>query len=192
MKKEILLKNKTCAKCKIEKPVSDFYFVKTREHWYSYCKECQRLKERKIKEKFFVENGITVGQHKRTKDIKGWFTPMLGSTKIRATRKNVVCDIDINFLVELYNKQKGKCAITSWEMTTISGEGYKDSNISIDRIDSTRGYIKDNIRLTCRGANAFKGTWNDNQLVELCIAILNNRGYKIKNQKESKKIKGIL
>lgn len=44
----------------------------------------------------------------------------------------------------MWNKQKGKCALTGIPMT-VTKSGRTNTNISIDRIDSNKGYTKDNV-----------------------------------------------
>jgi hypothetical protein len=55
-------------------------------------------------------------------------------------------DIDFNFLVELYNKQKGVCAYSGLPLKFNTNEFWK---ISLERIDVFKGYTKDNICLIC-------------------------------------------
>jgi hypothetical protein len=94
----------------------------------------------------------------RTKgrSVKGWLTQRLRSTKIKLGRKIWPNDLDIDFLLSLYEKQEGKCAVTGIKMTT------KDRDIlaaSIDRINSDVGYLKDNVILVCRWVNIGRGKY---------------------------------
>lgn len=61
-------------------------------------------------------------------------------------------DVDLAHLLELYDQQAGRCAITNIVMSI------KDDlrAISVDRIDSSIGHIKGNIQLVCRFANIGK------------------------------------
>jgi hypothetical protein len=59
-------------------------------------------------------------------------------------------DIDFNFLVELYNKQKGVCAYSGLPLKFIANQYWK---ISLERIDVFKGYTKDNICLICKEFN---------------------------------------
>lgn len=64
--------------------------------------------------------------------------------------------LDLDFLQDLWEKQKGLCAITGIPMTHLRGHGRVQTNVSIDRIDSTIGYEKDNIQLVCHIVNIMK------------------------------------
>jgi hypothetical protein len=62
-------------------------------------------------------------------------------------------DIDLDYVVSLYEAQQGKCAITGVKMT----HAFNDMNaMSIDRIDPERGHIKGNIHLICQWTNFAK------------------------------------
>lgn len=81
-------------------------------------------------------------------------------------------------LEELWQEQGGKCAITGVEMTHVSGEGRVYTNVSIDRVDSTAGYTRDNIRLVCVIVNIMKHTMSDEELLEWCRLILKDKRVK--------------
>lgn len=82
--------------------------------------------------------------------------------------------LSLDFLVNLYEKQKGLCSITNHPMTFIQpGNNQKVStNMSIDRIDSSLGYIEDNVRLVCYRANIMKLDGTDQELRDWCKKIL--------------------
>lgn len=62
-------------------------------------------------------------------------------------------DLDLDYVVSLYESQQGKCAITGVKMT----HTFNDMNaMSIDRIDPEQGHIKGNIHLICQWANFAK------------------------------------
>lgn len=75
------------------------------------------------------------------------------SAKHRVAKKEKIgrhleYDIDFEFLVELYNKQKGLCAYSGMPMQF---GNYKTTDwvISLERIDVTIGYVKDNVCFIC-------------------------------------------
>lgn len=83
-------------------------------------------------------------------------------------------DLDIEFLLYLYSKQKGLCAISGVEMTHLTGAGRVPTNISIDRIDSNKGYTQDNVQLVCRQVNIMKAELSLEDLKRWCSNILDN------------------
>lgn len=86
--------------------------------------------------------------------------------------KKLKFDITQDHIKELYINQQGKCALSGIKMTYI---GYQNNNkttinnfnISIDRIDSTKGYIKGNIQLICAAVNRMKSDLSNNELINL-------------------------
>ena len=64
--------------------------------------------------------------------------------------------VDRNTLNEIYHRQDGKCYYTGAEMKITSHLKADPLQISLDRIDSTRGYTPDNVVLCCLGFNLLK------------------------------------
>lgn len=83
-------------------------------------------------------------------------------------------DLTIDFLLYLYERQKGLCAISGIEMTHITGSGRIPTNISIDRIDSNKGYDENNVQLVCRQVNIMKSELSLDELKQWCFSIVNS------------------
>ena len=80
-------------------------------------------------------------------------------------------DISTEFLLNMWIEQDGKCALTGLQM--VWGQGVvSPMNISIDRVDQTRGYYTDNVRLVCWCANSFRQKMNDHELLHVAIALV--------------------
>ena len=88
------------------------------------------------------------------------------------SRKNLT----VEQLNQLYVKQKGSCALSGFELTAIRGKSAFPTNVSIDRIDNSKGYTIDNIQLVCRKANTMKGEETWEELLDWCTAILQSAG----------------
>lgn len=95
---------------------------------------------------------------------------LLSLSKKKGERRN----LSIEFLLNLYNKQQGLCAISGVKMTHLTGNGRVPTNISIDRIDSNKGYDEDNVQLVCRQVNIMKSELSLEELKSWCSNILNN------------------
>lgn len=67
-------------------------------------------------------------------------------SKITIKTRDLTFDIDYDFLVELYRKQKGRCAYSG---IPLSFGSYHDHDwiASLERIDPLKGYTKDNVCL---------------------------------------------
>lgn len=80
--------------------------------------------------------------------------------------------ITIADLEVLFNYQKGLCALSGVKMTWGQGS-VKATSLSVDRIESNRGYHLDNIRFICHAVNAFRGNGTDAEMIEMAKAIVN-------------------
>ena len=62
-------------------------------------------------------------------------------------------NIDTEYVIGIYKKQNGLCALTGIKMT----HRFEDlKSMSIDRINPSKGYVKGNVQITCKWANIGK------------------------------------
>jgi hypothetical protein len=59
--------------------------------------------------------------------------------------------------MDLYIIQDKKCKITNLDLTCEKGKGLVPTAITIDRIDSSKGYVRGNIQILSYWANMSKG-----------------------------------
>lgn len=78
-------------------------------------------------------------------------------------------DINLDYLLELWDKQEGKCAITYLPMTHQYRSLY---SISIDRIDNAIGHVRGNIQLVCKAVNLAKGPHSNHDIIKLISDIV--------------------
>lgn len=85
--------------------------------------------------------------------------------------------IDLDFIAAMYDQQQGRCAVSGIAFETGGYDGcrLRPFELSIDRIDSSRGYTKDNVRLVCKIANYAMGQWGEAALERLADAIVQKR-----------------
>ena len=81
-------------------------------------------------------------------------------------------DLTVEFLIALWDSQKGLCSITSKYMDLSKGRGLKPNTPSLDRIDSTVGYKQGNVRWLCMCVNMLKGKMSDAEMKEWALAIV--------------------
>jgi hypothetical protein len=104
------------------------------------------------------------------------FNDLKTRTKKKRVKYDIELDFDIDYLMDLWKKQDGKCAISGISMTYILYNGHTNTNVSIDRKDSFKGYSKDNIQLTCVIINKMKLDLTMDDLTYYCKQILKNNG----------------
>lgn len=72
--------------------------------------------------------------------------------------------LDPDLLMELFEAQDGRCAVSGELMTHVIGSSRTWTNISIDRKDSTKGYEPGNVQLVCAAVNVMKNEMTDDEL----------------------------
>lgn len=148
---------KTCSKCKIEKELTEFYFNKKRDSFEASCKPCRQ----KSVEKYLENND----------NLKHIFYSRVSNIKARI---NYELEDDFrDYLIELWNKQNGKCFYSGVDMI-LKGYGKNINNaMTIDRVDSSRGYVKGNVVLCCSIINKMKQNLTIEELINWCDLIKN-------------------
>ena len=165
-----------CNKCKRWRPKSKFNVDNTFLHGNRgglcrECKDCQRERYYEQRNKLFEDDNLAL-RYKLQQALKG--------TRRRSKEKNIYNDLTLDYLMYLWEKQHGKCALTGIQMTYKFYEGRVNTNLSVDRIDSTKGYSKDNVQLVCMAANQMKNDLSIEEFVEMCEAVLALEREKIK------------
>ena len=84
---------------------------------------------------------------------------MIWNAKHRAKKLNVCFEINVQ---NIYIPPK--CKYLDIPLTTIRGKGKLDTNASLDRIDSTKGYTPDNVEVISFLANRMKNNATIEQL----------------------------
>lgn len=97
----------------------------------------------------------------------------------RATKYNISFDLTYDYIVKLWHNQKGICALSGISMTYALQEGRVPTNVSIDKIDRTKGYIQGNIQLVCMACNQIKSDLTDLEMYNFCKKIVDQ--YESKN-----------
>lgn len=94
--------------------------------------------------------------------------------KDRAQKKGIPFSITKEDLKNLWDKQKGKCALSGLPMTYELRQGRIYSNVSIDQIEHSKGYTPDNIQLVCMAVNQLKSDFDMQTIYKICEAICRN------------------
>lgn len=94
-----------------------------------------------------------------------------------AKQRGHECTITLDYLKELWDIQNGICPITHYQMTLVNTNyGYDKTNNpwkpSLDRIDSTKGYIIGNVRFITHIANQCKHSWSDETVKEFARKVV--------------------
>ena len=158
-------RNLFCIRCATYKDPEDFYntqntgkFTK-RNGKFKYCKLCTQV--------------IQLEQYmKRRSTIEGTIKENLIRCKSSSKVRNISFNIDYEYLMELYRKQEGKCAISGILMENATY--YNPKAVSIDKIIPKEGYTKGNIQLVCWIVNQMKNDLSNAELLSWCSIITKN------------------
>lgn len=107
----------------------------------------------------------------RTKDQYSAFREFLRRVKNR----NHNYDVDITYLYDLWNNQEGKCVYTGISMSLPDGKRGTMFTASLDRIDSSLGYVKGNVQFILTAINYMKNDMTHEQTLELINLIKNTQ-----------------
>ena len=132
---------------------------KLENEWYnnnlSRCIECEK-ELGKIKHK---EN-----QKREILSLDSFINKKIKESK---RRKNIESTLNTEEVIEMFNKQNGRCYYTNYPLE-ISHRNKTPYSLSIDRIDSTKGYTIDNIVLCCSIVNRMKMDDDIDHFIQLC------------------------
>jgi len=110
------------------------------------------------------------------KDMRKCFSSRLWNSLIERTRKrNMKINISQNEAWKLYIAQNGKCALTGDDIR-LAWDGVQTA--SLDRIDSSKGYVKGNVQWVHKDINYMKKDLEEKYFVGLCSFVANHKGKK--------------
>ena len=128
-----------------------------------------------------MKNNPTLNKHNRYDIIKhsgnklnvySPFRKFLNVCKTRSKKNNSVCDLDVEYLLNLWNSQNKKCPYTGLEMIlpTSSSSFHNEKSLkkaSLDRIDSSKGYIKGNVEFVTQFINLAKNDYSKSDVTNI-------------------------
>jgi hypothetical protein len=157
---------KCCKLCGVSKELTAFYNCKNNaDGKATACSDCTKagLRERYRKNpekykarasKYFRENREHCVERSRVyARTKGWASTLLVHARKSARKRGWDCDIDTAWIADLWRRQRGLCFWYQIEMVPSNTTYRNPFQPSLDRIDCSRGYTKDNVVLTCMAAN---------------------------------------
>lgn len=92
----------------------------------------------------------------------------MNQTRGNAKSRNINFNINKNEILKIYSNEYGYCALSRMKLTFDTSKPNIFSNISIDRIDSSKTYTYNNVQLLTGLLNKMKSDFNDNDFIILC------------------------
>lgn len=158
-----------CNRCKNFKDCNEFDICNTcitRNKRYSICKKCCYNSDKNSQK--VIEQSLDIIVYHILKNVRNRYYK-----KKEKDERFISHELDKEFLIELFNKQKGLCALSGIKMTNYLGKGRIKTNMSLDRIDNSKGYTKDNVQFVCDHINVMKNNLTTEDLLMFCKAIVN-------------------
>lgn len=142
----------------------NFYFARTESLKSGNTKSCGCLNDR---------YGKIHHKYKGHEDLSGdYWSKLRRGAKIRS----IAFEITIEQAWAKFETQSKRCALTNWEINLSSSYIKGGQTASLDRIDSKKGYVADNIQWVHKDVNRMKQNYSESYLISICEAITKNRG----------------
>lgn len=94
-----------------------------------------------------------------------WFNKVAAGAELRGLAFNLT----LEHIWSVYVEQDGKCALSGQPIGW--AEVGQIHTVSIDRIDSSKGYLKDNVQLLHKDVNFMKQQFDNEYFIEVCKMI---------------------
>ena len=158
-----------CVACKESKPSSEFYATKGSPR--PECKSCSKAYERKRKARPEVKEALkkTHSNYRR----KNRAEVLLRLAEYRAREKELAFDLWPHLPSLQATIDAGLCQLTGMPFNLDGGRTWDSP--SLDRIDSSKGYLIENVRLVLYCVNVMANTWGPNKIIEIAEAIAAQR-----------------
>jgi len=155
--------------------------------YYKPCSECNEMQS--YLRKNYAEESLRLNKlckkcsnRKNENCHRGWHRGIrvswFNKFKVCAETRGLAWMISIDDIADLYEKQKGQCALTGWDITFPEIGHHSYFSCSVDRIKNGIGYVKENIQLVDGRVNMIKGKYEQEFFLEVCKAVANHNKIK--------------
>lgn len=130
---------------------------------------------RKGREKFYCTLQCGSANNKRTELTP--FNGFLTHVRKNAALREIEFDLTVENLKNLWDGQVGKCPYTGLEMRLAPAwrqRKFSPYSVSLDRIDSSKGYVAGNIEFVCLAVNYAKNRFSQEEIKQFFDAVKNN------------------
>lgn len=146
--------------------------------YYKPCPNCNE--EQSYARKNYAEESLRLGKSckkcsNKNPDSnchKGYYKNVLRKSfvhkyKSNALLRGIVWNVSFEHLADLLIEQDFKCALTGWDIHAME----VNSSASLDRIDSSIGYIDGNVQWLAGKVNMMKQSYTQEEFIEMCVAV---------------------
>ncbi len=143
---------KPCSQCK-----KIVYYKKSavKDKLHFFCsRSCQTLLQKQL----YKGRGNPRSLNMSSEDY--FFYTRTKELERRARIKKLPFDLDYKDLLELYRAQRGTCHYSQIPLPIKNKGPIEINSLSVDRVDSSKGYTKDNVVLCSHAINMFKSRYS--------------------------------
>lgn len=152
------------------------------------CKECLKIYKAHPRSSFCSNKCKKKNGHKLLNITPEYrLRKLLQMAKHRAFVKNLPFNLDLDYMLKLWNEADGKCAILKIPLELEKSDVGKVHPYapSFDRIVPSLGYTKGNVRIIAYQLNVALSEWGLSQFEELVKHFINNTDLGALNGKQS-------
>lgn len=118
-------------------------------------------------------NRNTFGKHR---GVGAFSRTFYNHFKFTAKRRSLDFTVTIEYLSDLFESQGRKCALSGLPLempvgTGVGGALTTPNSPSLDRIDSTKGYVEGNVQWLNKYANIMKNDLSNTQFIAFCHTV---------------------
>lgn len=152
-----------CSKCGEDKNESCFFYRKRDDNLYKHCKACHNPtgKDSKFSSSWWIER-FDEEELKLFSKLKNL------CTKAKLRNQEFDPDIDWENLYDIWVEQNGRCAYSGMPLSIETNHPH---TVSLDRTDSSKGYVRGNLKLLSWSVNKMKQDLKEDEFLELCFLI---------------------
>src|SRR3990167_6541773 len=153
------LNQRACRDCKETKAIDCFGFMdRKRGYRTSVCHKCVALRASKMKDNPSLDQRLAM---------------LLGQAKHNAKARDREFLLTKDDLLGLWMAQGGLCAYSGVSMSLRQNN---QALVTIDRVDSHKGYVSGNVVLCCLAVNIMKWDQSYDDLISWCTRIIQHHG----------------
>lgn len=110
-------------------------------------------------------------------DKRSWLHTTIAGCRGRSSAKERTCSLDAEQLAALLRRSRGRCEVTgiAFQLQKPDGARARPFFHSLDRIDSSRGYVADNCRIVCYAVNLAMSNWGEDVFAQIATGFVINR-----------------
>ena len=158
---------KTCRVCGETKLLSLFYKNKnTKDGYLHQCNDCRKLK--------YSNNCYNKEYNRKYQRLyveKNRLKRIYTTAKNRCKDKLREFSIPLEYMFELWENQNGQCAYTKLPLLATANQF---NTVSLDRVDSSKGYVVGNVQLVCAAINKMKQEYTEELFLLLSHLVTQN------------------